>query len=92
MREWLRIPGYQFATRGAIGRDNAWVAIPPGSSARDLAMRDGDAVVLSGQWDAPEARDCGVVDPQTGDDVVSRDEAITRCRIVFVVRTLERER
>ena len=65
-------------------------ACTPGSPAEELEMHDGDTVVLSGQWDAPEARDCRVLDPQTGEDVVSRDEAITRCRVAFVVRSIER--
>ena len=90
---WLRFPDALFAARGEQASDDAyaWVAIPPGSPPDELEMHDGDTVVLSGQWDAPEARDCRVLDPQTGEDVVSRDEAITRCRVAFVVRSIERQ-
>ncbi len=46
------------------------------------------AMTLTLSMDAPQARDCRIVD-RRGRDLISRDEAITRCRLTFVVRDVD---
>jgi hypothetical protein len=43
------------------------------------------AMTLTVAMDAPQAQNCRVVDDR-GRDLISRDEAVTRCRMQFVVR------
>jgi len=50
---------------------------------------DGERLfAVTGGRDAPEAQQCRVVATASGKDVIPRAEAITRCRLAFVVRTI----
>ena len=42
-------------------------------------------MTLTIAMDAPQAQNCRIVDDR-GRDLISRDEAVTRCRMQFVVR------
>ena len=88
--DWLQVPNYQVY----LGRDGedwitAEVAMP---WAWDGMLRDMEPVPVIGGRDAPEARDCQVVDRVTGLDVIPRAEAITRCRLAFVAREVDGQR
>ena len=88
--DWLQVPNYQVYLGGD---ESDWITA-------DVAMpwewegtlRDMVPVPVIGGRDAPEARDCRVVDRKTGLDVIPRAEAITRCRLAFVVREVDGQR
>ena len=88
--DWLQVPNYQVYLGGD---ESDWITA-------DVAMpwewegtlRDMVPVPVIGGRDAPEARDCRVVDRETGLDIIPRAEAITRCRLAFVVREVDGQR
>ena len=88
--DWLQVPNYQVYLGGD---ESDWitaeVAIP---WEWEGSLRDMVPVPVIGLRDAPEARDCRVFDPETGLDVIPRNEAITRCRLAFVVREVDGQR
>jgi hypothetical protein len=82
---WLFDPR-GFALPGAgVGTPELFAAAR-GSVARRLdAMPGVAAMTLTLSRDAAEARDCRIVD-RRGRDLISRDEAITMCRMTWVIR------
>ena len=49
------------------------------------AVPEPSTMTLTVAMDAPQAQNCRIVDDR-GRDLISRDEAVTRCRMQFVVR------
>ena len=52
---------------------------------QDRHAPEPSAMTLTVAMDAPQAQNCRIVDDR-GRDLISRDEAVTRCRMQFVVR------
>ncbi len=87
--KWLFEPrGYTFVTDGA---SPDLLAAAHGSVLDDLrAVPEPSQMTLTIAMDAPQARDCRIVDDR-GRDLISRHEAVTRCRLTFVVHEVARQ-
>ena len=84
---WLFEPyAFRFATPGVPGD---FVAAAHGSVLdRMRAVPEPSTMTLTVAMDAPQAQNCRIVDDR-GRDLISRDEAETRCRMQFVVRDVD---
>ena len=81
---WLFEPhDFKFVTPGASA---GFIAAAHGSVLdRMRAVPEPSTMTLTIAMDAPQAQNCRIVDDR-GRDLISRDEAETRCRMQFVVR------
>jgi len=88
--DWLQVPNYQVYLGGD---ESSWITAEVAMPWEwDGVLRDLVPVPVTGGRDAPEARECRVVDRETGRDLIPRAEAITRCRMAFVVREVDGQR
>lgn len=82
---WLVEPWGFTLVAGEGGPHVVDAAVPKAMADRLNEMPPVVAATLELSMDTPQAQDCRVVDRQ-GRDLVTRDEAITRCRLTFAVR------
>ena len=86
---WLQVPTVSIL----VPRDDEElvvdIALRPGDEERFFAAPPDRDVRFTIAMDAPESRECAVVDKRTGEDHLSPGEAVTRCRLHFVLRDID---
>ncbi len=84
---WLLLPStvVQVAT-GPDTRRELQVAMPPDLAAQLALLPPHRTLRLTVAMDSPDAQGCGIRDARTGDLLLSHDQAVTACRLEFVVQ------
>jgi hypothetical protein len=83
---WLQIPLGSIFFPELDEAGTLPVALQPPVEEAFYAVQSNDRVVFTISMDAHESGDCRVVDTRTGKNYITRDEAVARCRLNFVLR------
>jgi hypothetical protein len=84
---WLLLAATRIRVQtGDGGQSNLVVAMPPDLAAALAGLPRHQSLTLTVSMDSPEAQTCGARDAETGATLVPRDQAVTRCRLQFVVQ------
>ena len=84
---WLLLASTKIRVRTGDGEQrDLVVAMPPDLAAALARLPRHQSLTLTVSLDSPEAQTCRVRDAATGAILVPRDQAVTRCRLQFVVQ------